>query len=113
LSRVAIVASDLMIATRISDAASAAGREVIRVDSPADLPPADSVAVAFVDWAAREPGWGAWLAAWSTSAPESSRPRLVVFGPHTDRAAHDDARAAGLGPMLARSKLVADLPRLV
>lgn len=102
-----------MIATRISDAAWAIGREVIRVDSPADLPPADTVAVAFVDWAAREPGWGEWLAAWCTNAPQSARPRLVVFGPHSDRQAHADARDAGIGPMVARSKLVASLPDLV
>jgi hypothetical protein len=38
---------------------------------------------------------------------------VVLFGPHTDLAAHAEARAAGLGPMLARSKLLADLPTLL
>lgn len=113
MSQVAIVARDLIIASRIAEAATAAGREVLRVDSPAELPPAASVSIAFVDWGAREPGWGEWLAGWCTNAPESERPRLVVFGPHSDRAAHEDARAAGIGPMLARSKLVADLADLV
>ena len=112
MSRVAIVARDLIIATRIADAAAAAGHESVRVDSPAALPPAESVGIAFVDWGSREPDWGDLLAGWCAHAPVSQRPRLVVFGPHTDLAAHAAARAAGIGPMLARSKLVADLRAL-
>lgn len=112
-STVAIVARDLIIATRIADACAAAGLPAVRVDTPADLPPADSVGVVLVDWSAREPGWGERLAAWCASAPEHERPRLVLFGPHTDLEAHAAARVAGLAPMLARSKLVADLPRIV
>ncbi len=113
MSRVAIVARDLIIATRIAEVAGAAGREVLRVDTPAELPEPASVSMAFVDWGSREEGWGAWLAAWCVDAPVSLRPRLVLFGPHTDMEAHADAKAAGIGPMLARSKLVAELPRLV
>jgi len=113
LRRVAIVARDLMIATRISDAATAAGRTSVRVDTPAELPPAASVSIVFVDWASREPGWGEWLAAWCTDAPLSVQPRIIVFGPHSDLEAHAEARAAGIGPMLARSRLVSRLPELV
>jgi hypothetical protein len=113
LSRVVIVARDLIIATRIAGAAAAAGREALRVDTPAELPSAASVSIAFVDWGSREPGWGAWLAAWCTSAPESARPRLVVFGPHTDIEAHAAARAAGIGPMLARSRLVSSVAEML
>jgi hypothetical protein len=113
LRRVAIVARDLIIATRIGDAATAAGRTSVRVDTPAELPQASSVSVVFVDWADREPGWGEWLAAWCTDAPHSVQPRVVVFGPHSDREAHAEARAAGFGPMLARSRLVSQLPQLV
>lgn len=111
MSLVAIVARDLIIATRISDAASAAGHEVVRVDEPSQLPPPSEVAVAFVDWSIREPGWGESLAAWRLSGATSTR--LIIFGPHTDVEAHRAARSAGIGPMLARSKLVADLPQLV
>jgi hypothetical protein len=107
LSLVAIVARDLIIATRIADAATAAGHGVVRVDRPDELPPAGSVGVAFVDWGSREPGWAERLAGWM--ATPNAQPRLVVFGPHTDLAAHADARAAGIGPMLARSKLIAGL----
>jgi hypothetical protein len=78
------------------------------VDDPADLPPPVPEAVAFVDWGSRRPDWGASLGAWVASAG-SARPRLVVFGPHTDVEAHRAARIAGIGPMIARSKLVASL----
>lgn len=108
MSLVAILASDLIIATRIGDAAAAAGHHVVRVDDPAELPPAGGTTVAFVDWGSRQPGWGDALAAWVGDADEA-RPRLVVFGPHTDVAAHREARSAGIGPMVARSKLVASL----
>lgn len=111
MSLVAIVARDLIIATRIADAATAAGHDVVRVDRPEELPPGDGVALAFVDWGAREPDWGGQLLAWA--ATSRFKPRLVLFGPHTDLAAHAEARAAGIGPMLARSKLVAGLGRLV
>lgn len=112
-STVAIVARDLIIATRIADAAAAADLPAVRLDAPADLPPVHSVGVVLVDWSAREAHWGEQLASWCASAPEASRPRVVLFGPHTDLEAHAAARVAGLGPMLARSKLVADLPALV
>lgn len=66
-----------------------------------------------VDWGDRAADWGDRIAAWCAGAPESARPRVLLFGPHVDLAAHAAARAAGLGPMLARSKLVADLPTLL
>lgn len=113
MSLVAVVARDLIIATRIADAAAAAGHEATRIDTPADLPPPATVDLVFVDWGSREPDWSGALAEWCAGAPLSRRPRLILFGPHTDLAAHADARAAGLGPMLARSKLVADLPALL
>jgi hypothetical protein len=107
LSLVAIVARDLIISTRIGEAATAAGHDVVRVDEPAHLPPADDVAVAFVDWGAREAGWPDALLAWAGS--DAPSPRLVVFGPHTDLQAHAEARSAGIGPMVARSKLIRSL----
>ena len=110
---VAIVSPDLLISTRIADAATRAGHEPLRVDSPALLPPPAGVGIAFVDWAARDDGWRLQLASWCSGAPESQLPRLVLFGPHTDLAAHAAARAAGLGPMMARSALISELPRLL
>lgn len=108
MTLVAIVARDLIIATRIGEAAAAAGHEVVRVDGPDQLPPPSSVTAVFVDWADRGLDWGEALVTWLASGGEQ-RPRLVVFGPHTDVEAHRAARSAGVGPMIARSKLVASL----
>ncbi len=109
MSLVAVVARDLIIATRIGEAASSAGHVVTRVDQPADLPPAATVALVFVDWGSRDDGWAQQIRDWSGAVPGAVQPKLVVFGPHTDLAAHASAREAGIGPMIARSKLVLDL----
>lgn len=110
---VAVVARDLMIATRIADAGARAGVEVRRFDDPSQLPSPDEVGLVLVDWGAREPGWAERLTTWCARATESARPRVVLFGPHTDLAAHAAARAAGLGPMWARSKLVSEIATLI
>jgi hypothetical protein len=110
---VVLIGRDLLFGSRIANAAARAERAFLRADDPAGLPPPSSVQLVLVDWAERRSGWGEALAAWCAGAPQSKRPRLVLFGPHTDLVAHADARAAGLGPMWARSKLVADLPSLV
>ncbi len=108
----ALLGRDLIIASRITAAADLAGVSVTRFDEPADLPPASDVRLLLVDWGDRRPDWGERIHAWCTSAPESARPRILLFGPHVDLEAHAAARAAGLGPMRARSRLVADLPTL-
>ena len=110
---VAVVARDLMIATRIADAGARAGVEVQRFDDPSQLPAPSLVSLVLVAWDERRPDWGSSLLAWCASAPESVRPRVVLFGPHADLAAHAEARVAGLGPMWARSKLLSSLPSLV
>lgn len=109
---VAVVSRDLMIATRIADAGTRAGVEVQRFDDPSQLPAPSLVSLVLVAWDERRPDWGARLVAWCASAPQSAQARVVLFGPHTDLAAHAEARASGLGPMWARSKLLADLPSL-
>jgi hypothetical protein len=111
--RVAAVVRDLMFGSRILEAAARAGAEFIRVNSPADLPAPDRLDLVLVDWGDRSPEWGEGLAAWSRRAPTSKRPRLVLFGPHTDLEAHAEAKRQGLEPMLARSTLVRSLPRLM
>jgi hypothetical protein len=80
----------------------------MRVDDPAELPPAAGISVAFVDWGSRQSGWAAAVSAWLASGG-AVPPRLVVFGPHTDVDAHHAARDAGIGPMIARSKLITSL----
>jgi len=104
--RVAAVVADLLLFSRIESAASAAGASLVRVDDPSGVPPdADLV---LVDWSVREPSWADAL-----RASRDAGARVILFGPHTDLDAHGAARDAGLGPMLARSKLVADLPALM
>ena len=110
---VVLIGRDLLFGSRIADAADRAGLELLRVDDPGGLPAPSSVRLVLVDWSERRPGWGERLSAWCAGAPQFEQPRLILFGPHTDLAAHADARAAGLGPMRARSKLVADLPSLM
>jgi hypothetical protein len=103
--RVGAVVDDLMIFSRIDAAATAAGTTLVRVSSPSDLP-AD-LDLVLVDWSTRQPSWADDIHAASALA------RVIVFGSHTDLEAHATARDAGLGPMWARSKLVAELPALM
>ena len=110
---VAVVSRDLMIATRIADAGARSGVEVRRFDDPGHLPPPAALSLVLVAWDERRPDWGERLTSWRVAAGSSAQPRLILFGPHTDLVAHADARAAGLGPMWARSKLLAELPGLI
>jgi len=98
--RVAAVMTDLMLYSRIDSAATAAGASLVRVDSPGDL--SDDCDLVLVDWSARQPFWADALRAYTG-------PRVILFGQHTDLEAHADARAAGLGPMWARSSLLNQL----
>jgi hypothetical protein len=110
---VALVSRELLFASRIAGTAQGAGVDFVRVDDPASLPPPSVVSLVLVDWAEREPGWTEAVARWCSGAPGSGRPRIILFGPHTDLEAHAAAREAGLGPMWARSKLLSELPALL
>ena len=106
---IALLASDIMMASRVHAAADAAGVSILRSSSPDDLPTAADVPLLIVDWSERTDGWGGAITAWRGGAGT----RVVVYGQHTDLEAHAAARAAGLGPMWARSRLVRELPRLI
>ncbi|MGZ8481515.1 MAG: hypothetical protein ACXWWO_03570 [Candidatus Limnocylindria bacterium] len=108
--RVAAVVSDLMLFSRIEAAAAVSGASLLRADAPSDLPADPPADLVLVDWAARAPGWADALTAWRASVPSA---RVILFGPHTDLDAHAAARDARLGPMWARSKLVAELRSLL
>lgn len=110
---VALLARDLLIASRIAAAAERADVSFTRVDDPADLPPPAQVRLLLVDWGDRAADWGDRISSWCADAPESARPRILLFGPHVDLEAHAAARLAGVGPMRARSKLLADLDSLI
>jgi hypothetical protein len=101
--RVVAVGTDLMLYSRIESAARVAGVELARVDTPAQAPP--DAHLVLVDWTARHTDW--------PDALRALDARVILFGPHVDLEAHADAKAAGLGPMWARSKLLAALPDLL
>ena len=104
--RAAAVTDDLMVFSRIDAAASAADASLVRASAPADL--SMDLDVVLVDWAGRGDGWAPAL-----EALRRAGARVVLFGPHTDIESHRAAREAGLGPMLARSKLLSDLGALL
>jgi hypothetical protein len=84
-----------------------------RIDHPGQLPPPTEVRLLLVDWGARDQTWATAIRAWLDAEPDVARPRIVLFGPHTDLDAHAAAKAAGIGPMRARSALFAELPTLL
>ncbi len=110
---VVLVSRELLFSSHIAGAAERLGVDLVRVDDPSELPEPADVSLVLVDWAAREPWWGARLLGWCAQSTVSGTPRTLLFGPHTDLEAHAAARAAGLGPMWARSKLLAELPGLL
>jgi hypothetical protein len=107
----AALVRDLLLGSRIEEAAARAGVPLRRVTSVDDLPPANDVDVAFVAWDERDADWGPRLAEWRDSATPA--PRLVLFGPHTDVGAHQEAREHEIGPVWARSKLVVELDQVL
>ena len=101
--RVGAVIDDLMLFSRIDAAASAADATLVRASTPSELP--GDLDLVLVDWSARRSDWA--------DALTRYHGRVILFGRHTDLEAHADARAVGLGPMWARSKLITELPSLV
>jgi hypothetical protein len=105
--RAVLVSRELIFATRVADLAARAGVELERVDDPADLPQAEGIGLLIIDWDSRDGAWRDTLVSWVRSS--ASPPRLVLFGPHADLPAARAAKEAGLGPVVARSRL----PRLL
>lgn len=110
---IVVLARDLIIASRFAEAAARERVTMLRIDHPSELPEPERVRRLFVDWGARGQDWATLICAWLARGSEAHRPSVTLFGPHTDLEAHADARAAGLGPMMARSKLVGRLPELL
>lgn len=101
------------MASRIEGAAARARVALARVSDPTELPSPEEVDLLLVDWTDRGEDWGEQLQRWSAGVAGSAAPRIVLFGPHVDLQAHAAARAARLGPMRARSWLLAELPALL
>jgi len=106
---VVVLARDLIIGSRIAEAARRSGVPASQVERIDALPTAAAVDLLLVDWSERQPDWAGRLRDWRSSGNADAPPRVLLFGPHTDLEAHRAARASGLGPMMARSKLVASL----
>jgi hypothetical protein len=98
--RIGVALDDLLLFSRIDAVARRVGAEVVRAADPADLP--TGIDLVLVDWSSRRDGW-------ADAVRLLGAERVIVFGRHTDLEAHAAARAAGFGPMWARSKLVAEL----
>lgn len=111
--RIVVLSRDLIIASRILDRAAAAGHDALLIGEPSALPPATSVDILFVNWGDRQETWADALRRWRSDHQAAAGRRLILFGPHKDVDAHAAARAAGLGPMRARSSLVAALRALM
>ncbi len=101
-----LLGRELLFGSRLADVALRAGATFLRVEDPSHLPDPASVDVILIDWGDRAPGWAAALHDWLGPDPGRLRMRVMAFGPHTDLAAHREAQAAGLGPMVARSRVI-------
>jgi hypothetical protein len=106
--RVAALVPDLITASKIESAVRAAGGTFVRCDTFGELPDPETVDLLVVDWGSRRNAWAADIITWRAPAI-GAPPRIVVFGPHTDLEAHAAAKAAGLGPMRARSAVFHDV----
>ncbi|MGI8968457.1 MAG: hypothetical protein ACR2GA_05060 [Chloroflexota bacterium] len=101
------VLTDLFFQARISNAARVAGRQVRFVGSLADLE-TDAAPLALVDLDARLDVVEA-----IRVLKAAGTPAIIAFGPHLDTNGRKVARAAGADRVLAKSKFVTELPRIM
>jgi CheY-like chemotaxis protein len=102
------VVTDLFVQSRIAAAAKAAGRQVRFVGSESQIQDLAPYAVALVDLDARTDVLGVIR----RLKLEASMP-VVAFGPHLDTERRKRARAAGADRVLAKSKFVTELPKIM
>lgn len=102
---VVIVSADLMATSRIAEAADAHGMDWQRVDTPSELPNDGERVIAVVNWGERQPEWGDVIDRWRRAGDDAAR-TVILFGPHTDRPGHVEARQHGIGPVQPRSRFL-------
>jgi len=102
------VVTDLFFQSRIGAAARVADRTVRFLSRPSELEAAGPFRLALVDLDASL----APVAAIRTLRAASGS-AIVAFGPHVDTEGRKAARAAGADRVLAKSKFVTELPRLM
>jgi hypothetical protein len=110
---VVLVARDLIVTSRIAATLALWGGVLLRIDSPAELPPPDDVRLLLVSWDERQPGWGESIAAWRDAGPKVGQSRVILFGSHRDVDGHRAAREHRISPVLARSALPGSLAKIV
>jgi len=99
------VCTDLYFQSRIASAATAAGRAVRFVKQTNDVAP---FRLALVDLDA-----GTDVPAMIVAMRRAGSGSVIAFGPHLDTAGRQVARAAGAMRVLAKSKFVKELPRMM
>lgn len=104
---VVAVATDLMSQSRISAAARATGNSVRFITTVQGLDTAGPAQLALVDLDAAADIDGLIRLLKDRGLP------VVAFGPHLDTERRKAARAAGADRVLAKSKFVTELPRLM
>ena len=102
---VVAVVTDLFFQSRVLAAARAADRKVRFVSTPDQL---TSLQLALVDLDAR-----ARVPDMIRMLKERGQGPVVAFGPHMDTEKRRQARSAGADRVLAKSKFVSELPRLM
>ncbi|HLJ66055.1 MAG TPA: hypothetical protein VKX16_01685 [Chloroflexota bacterium] len=99
--------TDLMFQSRVLAAARFKGRRVRFITSPASLQPVSSGQIALVDLDARLD------VVWVIRQLKSAGAEVVAFGPHLDTPGRKLARSAGADRVLAKSKFVTELPKIM
>jgi hypothetical protein len=108
MSLIIAVVTDLFFQARISSAAQVAGQQVrfgSSLEAIGELPPG---ALALVDLDA-----GTDVLSLIGALRQRGAGAIVAFGPHVDTARRKAAKIAGADRVLAKSKFVEELPRLV
>lgn len=100
MARVLSIATDLMLASRVDAALTAAGHHVVRAASVGDAP-LDEVDLVVAD-----------LDAESAAALAGLGPPVLGYYSHVDVETREAAEAAGLDLVVPRSRMARELPEL-
>jgi predicted metal-dependent hydrolase len=113
-SQIVMLVPNLMFATRIEDAARAAGAAVLSpIDQAAFLTALrDGARLVIIDAGADNVPWLEWVRA-AKDDPTTAAIPILAFGSHIDIALRDRALNAGVDRYLARSNFVDGLPEFI
>lgn len=100
MARVLSIATDLMLASRVDGALTAAGHHVVRAASVAEAP-LDGIDLVVAD-----------LDAESGEALAALGPPVLAYYSHVDTETRAAAEAAGVDLVVPRSRMARELPRL-